>query len=319
MSNFLEKLTVSAPATVANLACGFDVLGLALDCDFHDELTVRLTNNAQVLEIVSIEGDEGKLPLKTEKNTAGVAAQIVYDKIVKKIPEASRYGVEIFLKKCMPFASGLGSSAASAVAGAYAINELFGSVFSKIELLDACVRGEEVADGALHADNVGPSLLGGITLVADNEFLDIYNIPVPEGLALVMIYPHITILTKDSRSVISSSVDLKNCVRQNANLGATIVALYNSNYNLLSSSMKDVIIEPQRQSLIPYFSNIQKAAFDAGALACSISGAGPSIFSLCKKENAQNIYDQLKLTLKKVDYSYDIFISNINLEGVKVI
>ena len=319
MNNFLEKITVSAPATVANLACGFDILGLALECDFHDELTAKLTNNAGVLEIVSIEGDEGKLSLNTKKNTAGVAGQVIYDRIIQNIPEAANYGVEILLKKCMPFASGLGSSAASAVAGAYAINELFGSVFAKVELLEACVRGEQVADGALHADNVGPSLFGGITLISDNKSLNIHKIPVPKDLVLVMIYPHITILTKESRSLISPTVALKDCIRQNANLASSIVALYNSDYNLLGSAMKDVIIEPQRQPLIPFFSNIQKSAFDAGALACSISGAGPSIFSLCKKNKVERVYEQLQLTLKKVNYNYDIFISNINLEGVKVI
>jgi len=180
----------------------------------------------------------------------------------------------------MPFGSGLGSSAASAVAGVMAINELLKRPLQKREMLPFAVLGEQIADGAYHADNVAPSLLGGMIFIRDNATLDVHRLPLMKGLQATVIYPHIEILTKDARDVLSKDIELKQHIEQNGNLGGLIVGLYNSDLDLIRRSLQDAIIEPQRAQLIPGFYQVKEAALNAGALGCSISGAGPSIFAL---------------------------------------
>ena len=302
-------IKVFAPATVANVACGFDILGFALEKP-GDEIIARFSTTAG-LKITSITGAKRKLPFEVEKNTAGFAAL----KLLEHLGEEKR-GIEFKIHKKMPFGSGLGSSAASAAAGVMAINELLKRPLTKRELLPFAVLGEQIADGAYHADNVGPSLLGGMQLIRDNASLDIHRLFLPKGLHATVIYPHIQILTKDSRAILKDKVSLAQSIQQNGNIAALIVGLYNSDLDLIKRSLQDVIIEPQRAKLIPGFYEVQEAALNRGALGCSISGSGPSIFAL-----SANSYlaEELGFVMQKVfttlKIKSQVFISKINQEG----
>lgn len=303
-------IKVFAPATVANVACGFDVLGFALDKP-GDEIIVRFSDEPG-LKITKITGvKKDKLPYDVEKNTAGFAAQ----RLLEHLGETKR-GIEFEIHKKMPFGSGLGSSAASAVAGVMAINELLRRPLTKRELLPFAVQGEQIADGAWHADNVAPSLLGGIIFIRDNETLDVHRLPVPKGLSAVVIYPHIKILTKDARAVLSDQTSLKNAITQTGNLGGLIVGLSTANLDLISRSLKDVIVEPQRAQLIDGFYEVQEKAMAAGAMGCSISGAGPSIFALCSNSLiAENAARDMQAVFTAKGIESQSFISPINQEG----
>ena len=266
-------IKVFAPASVANVACGFDILGFALEKP-GDEIIVRFSDKPG-LRITKITGVKGKLPYEIERNTAGFAAQ----KLLEYIGENGR-GIDMEIHKKMPFGSGLGSSAASAVGGAIAVNELLGCPLTKREVLPFAVLGEQIADGAYHADNVAPSLLGGMILIRSNAELDVHQLPVPAGMYATVLYPNVEILTKDARSVLCDKVPLDKTIAQCGNLGGLIVGLFNADFDLIGRSLHDVIIEPQRAQLIPHFYDVKEAALGAGALGCSISGAGPSIFAL---------------------------------------
>lgn len=304
-----KEIKVFAPASVANVACGYDILGFALNKP-GDEIFGRLVDK-QGLRIVKITGDKGKLPYEVEKNTAGFAAQ----RLLEHLGEEKR-GIEIEIHKKMPFGSGLGSSAASAAAGVMIINELLDRPLSKRELLPFAVAGEEIADGAYHADNVGPSLMGGMVLIRDNATLDVHKLATPEGLYATVVYPHVKILTRDARAVLSDTITLKKMIAQTGNLGSLIVGLYNSDLGLISRSLNDVIIEPQRAQLIPDFHKVKEAALKAGVLGCSISGAGPSIFALSANQTiAEQAGEAMRQVFDSINIENELFISTINQEG----
>lgn len=304
-----KSIKVFAPASVANVAVGFDILGFALEKP-GDEIIIR-EGSEPGLKITQITGAKNKLSYDVEKNTAGFAAL----QLLKHIGEEDR-PLEMEIHKKMPFGSGLGSSAASAVAGVYGVNEFLKTGLTKYDILPFAVAGEQIADGAWHADNVAPSLLGGIVLVRDNESLDVKKIHVPNGLQAVVIYPHIEILTKDSRNILKDIVPFKDLISQTGNLSSFIAALYTSDFEMMRRSLKDVIVEPQRAHLIPYFYEMKAMAYDLGCIGFSISGAGPSMFALCDNsliaekigEAAKKLYTQNKI---EVDY----YLSKINLEG----
>ena len=302
-------IKVFAPASVANVACGYDILGFALNKP-GDEIVGRFVDKSG-LRIVKITGDKGKLPYEIEKNTAGFAAQ----RLLEHLGEEKR-GIEIEIRKKMPFSSGLGSSAASAVAGVMIINELLKRPLTKRELLPFAVAGEELADGAYHADNVGPSLMGGMILIRDNPTLDVHKLVTPVGLQATVVYPHVKILTRDARAVLSDTTTLKKTVAQTGNLGALIVGLYRSDFDLIGRALQDVIIEPQRAQLIPHFYEVKEAALKAGALGCSISGAGPSIFALSANSLiAERAGEAMKRVFEDNKIKNQLFISTINHEG----
>lgn len=305
-----QEVRVFAPATVANVAVGFDILGFAIDAP-GDEIVVRFTSQ-KGLKISSITGTgEKQLPYDTEKNTASYSALCLLRHLNKE-----ELGIEMEIHKKMPFGSGLGSSAASSVAGVVAVNELLGAPLSKAELLAFAVAGEELADGAYHADNVAPSLLGGITFIRDNPSLDVHQINVPDELYASVVYPQVEILTRDSRNILSKDVSLQKCIQQTGNLGALIIGLERSDYNLISRALKDVIIEPQRAQLIPHFYAVQKAALSAGALGCSISGAGPSIFALSRgKKTATVVAQQMHNIFTQNHINCQQYVSAINTKG----
>ena len=300
---------IFAPASVANIACGYDILGLALEKP-GDEIIAHFTDK-KGLKITKIMGSRKKLPTEIEKNTAGMAAL----KMLEHLGESER-GIALEIHKKMPFGSGLGSSAASAVGGVMAINELLGRPLTMREMLPFAVLGEQVADGSYHADNVGPSLLGGMQLIRSNATLDIHRLHVPKGLYATVVYPHVKVLTKDSRSILSDQTTLEKCIEQTGNIAGFIVGLYNGDFDLIGRSLQDAIIEPQRAQLIPHFYDVKNAALEAGALGCSISGAGPSIFALSANSLiAEQVGEKMTQIFTDNKIKNELFICTINQEG----
>lgn len=304
-----KVVKIFAPATVANVAVGYDHLGFAIDKP-GDEIIVR-EGKEPGLKITSITGAKGKLPYEVEKNTAGFAAQ----RFLEFLGEEKR-PLYMEIRKKMPFGSGLGSSSASAVGGVYAIDRFLRTQMEKRDLLRFAVAGEQVADGAWHADNVAPSLLGGMILIRDNPTLDIIKLHVPIGLQAVVIYPHIQVLTKDSRDILSDQVSFKASVQQVANAASFVAGMFHSDFGLIKRSLTDLIVEPQRAKLIPHFYKIKEIALQLGALGFSISGAGPSMFALCDNTlTAENIQESVQSFLKEKKIKNKIYVSGINQEG----
>ncbi|MFN8436505.1 MAG: homoserine kinase [Cytophagales bacterium] len=308
----MSSIKVFAPATVANVVCGFDVLGFALH-NPGDEVIIRKTNQSGV-KIKSIQGDNGRLPLDPEKNTVGVSV-INYLKHI-----GSDQGVEIELIKNMPLGSGLGSSSASTVAGVFAINELLGSPLKREELLPFAMEGERLACGSAHADNVAPALLGGFVLVRSYAPLDVVKLPTPKDMYCSVVHPHIEVQTKDARQILPKQIFLKDAVTQWGNVAGLVSGLYESNYELIGRSLKDVIVEPVRSILIPGFMQVKESALNAGAIGGGISGSGPSIFALCKsKETAIKVNEAMKSVFDRINIGSDSYISEVNSEGPRVI
>lgn len=302
-------IKVFAPASVANVACGFDTIGFALEKP-GDDIIVRLSDKPG-LRITKITGAQGKLPYEVEKNTAGFAAQ----KLLEHLGEQDR-GIEMEIHKKMPFGSGLGSSAASAVAGVMAINEILKRPLEKRALLPFAAMGEQLASGSLHVDNVAPSLLGGFIFIRENASFDVHRLPVPPGLYASVIHPEVNIMTKDARNILSDKVNFQDSIAQGGNLGGLIIGLYNGDIDLIKRSLTDKIVEPQRAKLIPHFYEVQKSALDAGALGCSISGAGPSIFALSANSLiAENVGEVMKKVFHDAKIEHTLYLSKINQEG----
>ena len=309
----MKQIKAFAPATVANVACGFDVLGFALEQP-GDTCTIRLKEEPGIV-IKSITGDEGKLPLDPSQNTIS----LVISEYLKAIGKES-LGVEIELEKGMPLKSGLGSSAASSVVGVYALNKLLGEPLSKEKLLPFAMEGERLACGSAHADNVAPVLMGGFVLVRSYDPLDIVELPTPPKLYATVIHPHIEVKTKDARSILRKEIELKDAVNQWGNLGGLIAGIYKEDYALIGRSLTDSIVEPVRSLLIPGFDSAKAAALKAGALGCSISGSGPSIFALSdNKETAKEIADGMQAVFDDLNILNQVFISKINSEGPRII
>lgn len=303
-------IRVFAPATIANVACGFDQLGLALSQP-GDEVVVRFSDSPGLV-ITHITGADGKLSCDPMQNTAGVSALAMLHAIGK-----TDLGIEMEIYKKMPLGSGLGSSAASAVAGVFAVNELLDCPFDKKGLLPFALEGEFLAHKAYVADNVSASLLGGIVLLKDVETnLDVQPLPVPSELYAVVVYPHVEVLTKSARAILSPTITLKQHIEQSANLAGLVVGLFQSDYELISRSLKDVVIEPQRAHLIPHFYLLKEAAIQAGALGCSISGSGPSVFALCKgHETAGMVKSAMQQIFIDAGIPFDVFLSTVNTKG----
>lgn len=310
-----KEVRVFAPATVANVAVGYDILGFAINRP-GDEIVARFNPELEGLEITAITGTGDKvLPFDVELNTAGVSAQRLLEHL-----GMTDIGIELEVHKKMPFGSGLGSSAASSAGAVVAINELLGAPLSRESLLYFTVLGEVVADGSFHADNVAPSLVGGITLIRSNESLDIHHLPVPKNLHVAVIHPELEILTKDARAVLSDTIPLNTAVHQMGSLASFIVALYANDLPLLGRSLHDFIIEPQRKQLIKGFDEVKAAAMARGAMGCSISGAGPSMFALCDSGYlAQAVGQGMIEAFAAQGIDSQLFVSPINQKGVVVL
>ncbi|UCE08737.1 MAG: homoserine kinase, partial [bacterium] len=263
-----DQIHIFAPATVANVACGFDILGFAID-NPGDEVILTKKKDPGV-SISKITGDQSELPIDPEKNTAGVAV-LTFLKYLK-----SNQGIDIELHKKMPLGSGLGSSAASAVASVFAANILLDNPLDKQQLLPFALEAEKIACGVAHADNAAPALLGGFVLIRSYDPLDVVRISTPQKLFCTIIHPQIEIRTEDARKILKKEILFKDAIIQWGNIAGLIAGLIKSDYGLIQRSMQDVIIEPVRSILIPRFQEIKNAAIGAGALGCSISGSGPS-------------------------------------------
>ena len=268
----MDELKVFAPGTVANLGPGFDVLGLALERP-GDTIAARRTGTPGV-RIASIEGDDGVLSTQAEKNTAGIAALQVLRRV------ESRIGVELDVVKGLPLGSGLGSSAASAAAAAVGVNHLLGEPLTPLDLVACCVEAETVVSGR-HADNVAPAVLGGLVLVRTIDPLDVWRLPVPRELHIVVVTPVFELPTRVAREALPDTVPMGTLVQNSANLSALVHALHSNDLALLGRALDDKIVTPARSPLIPGCDRVIEAARAAGALASSISGAGPSMFALC--------------------------------------
>ncbi|MBO0340173.1 MAG: homoserine kinase [Bacteroidota bacterium] len=306
----MEEIKVFCPATIANVSCGFDVLGLALD-SVGDQMTVRKTSDKGI-HITKIMGQ--KLPLETENNVAGVAGLALLEK--------SDYdgGFEIEIDKRIKPGSGIGSSAASSTGAVWAMNELLGKPFSKLELVEFAMQGEKLASDVAHADNVAPAIYGGFTLVRSYEPLDIIPIPTPSELYATVIHPQIEIKTSDSRKILKTTISMQQGIQQWGNLGGLVAGLFQNDYDLIGRSLHDYIVEPIRSILIPAFDDIKANALKAGALGSGISGSGPSIFALSKgEETAKKVAESMKNTYQNIGVDFDIHISKVNSQGVKKI
>lgn len=304
----MEELKIFAPATVANLSCGFDVLGCCLE-NVGDQMLIR-KNDLNKIRITRITGQD--LPLETDRNVAGVAVQALLKE------SGSTQGFDIEIDKKIKAGSGIGSSAASSAGAVYAVNKLLGETFSKNDLIKFAMEGERLASGNAHADNVAPALLGGFSLVKSYDPLEIIKLPSPPELRMVILHPLIEIKTRDSRAVIRQNVSLQKAISQWGNLGALVSSLYTEDYALLGRSLKDEIIEPFRSILIPHFEKLKAIALENGALGFGISGSGPSVFAMCKgEENAENVRDNLGAYYADKNIAFELHLSKINTQGIK--
>lgn len=304
-----NEIKIFSPATVANVACGFDVLGFCLD-SVGDDMVIRKTDKKGIY-ITKIEGFD--LPFEAKLNVAGVAALAMYNAINVD------FGFEIEIYKNIKPGSGIGSSAASAVGSVFGMNELLGRPFNKTQLTEFAIKGEAIASKCEHADNLAPALFGGFTLVKGISPMQILSIPSPDDLYATIIHPQIEIKTSESRAVLPKNVPLVDAIAQWANLGSLIHALHTSDYDLISDSLNDVIVEPYRSKLIPHFDDVKKAALKSGALGAGISGSGPSIFSLSKSiQTALNVKVAMNDVYSKTGIEFEIHVSKINTEGIKI-
>jgi len=302
-----------APATVANVSCGFDIFGFAIE-EPGDVVEIQRRDEPGII-IKDIFGDGGRLPRNPEKNAVtGVMIHLL------KHLGIEDFGCEVTLHKNMPLGSGMGSSAASAVAGVVAMNELLDCPLTRTELLPFAMEGERIASGSAHADNVGPALLGGFVIIRSYNPLDVFSIPVPNDLYCTLVHPDIEINTKDARYILRDEVSLKNTISQMGNVAGLVAGLMKQDYDLISRSMVDVIIEPVRSILIPDFDKVKQAALDHGALGCSISGSGPSMFALSRGiEHAKKVGEVMKSTFLEAGIESGTHVSLINQGGPLII
>lgn len=305
-----RECTAFAPASVSNVACGFDIMGFALDAP-GDRVTARFSDQPGV-RIGKVTG--ARLPMDPAANTAAapVAAMLRH--------AGDSRGVEIDIHKGVPIGGGIGSSAASAVAAATAANALLGTGLSARELLPFAIEGEKIASGAVHVDNLAPSLLGGFILVRGYDPIDLVPVDVPANLWCVVLHPHMEIRTIDSRRVLPAAVPLKDLVRQTGNAAGLVAGLAGEDFGLIGRSLVDVVAEPARKHLIPGFDAMKAAALGAGALGCSISGSGPSLFALCASgESASTIGESMGKILPPLGLNFTVYVSRVGGAGARII
>lgn len=306
----MTSIKIFSPATVANVSCGFDVLGFCLDT-IGDEMVIHKTSKKGI-RITKIEG--AKLPFEIEKNVAGVSALAMYEALNPNC------GFDIEIYKNIKPGSGIGSSSASASGSVFGMNVLLGNPLDKSELTKYALKGEALASQCEHADNIAPTIFGGFTLVRSVNPIDILQLPTPNDLYATLIHPHIEIKTAEARAILPEKVALQDAIMQWSNLGSLVHALHTDNYDLLGNSLNDIIVEPYRKQLIPHFDILKTKALKAGALGCGISGSGPSVFALSKGEAAaKEVEITMQSVYSKTDISFYTFVSKINTEGIKII
>ena len=306
----MNGVRLFSPATISNLSCGFDVLGLCLET-IGDYMEI-IKSKKKGIYISSIIGE--KIPYDIKKNVAGVASEALIDSLK---PD---FGFEIKIDKKIKPGSGIGSSAASSVGAVVGINHLLGNPFKLKELIPYALEGEKLACGSKHADNVAPAILGGITLVRSTKPIDIIKLPIPKNLKAIIIHPKIEIKTADARKVLDKSIPLDKASQYWANLGAFVSSLYENNYELMKKSIVDNIIEPKRSKLIPMFDSLKRIANDNDSIGCGISGSGPSVFSLANGlKTAKIINNSFKKIYEETGIPFKTYVSDINKSGVKIL
>ncbi len=306
----MEEIKIFCPATIANISCGFDVLGVALD-SVGDEMVIRKVPRKGIY-ITKLVGQD--LPLETERNVAGVAA------LALMAESDYEGGFEIEIYKKIKAGSGIGSSAASSAGAVWGINQLLMKPFPTSKLVEFAMEGERLASGVAHADNVAPALFGGFTLVRSYEPLDIIPINSPSKLYATVIHPQIEVKTSDSRKILKTNITLKDGIKQWGNVGGLVAGLFTEDYDLIGRSLIDHIVEPIRSILIPGFDDIKSKSLEAGALGCGISGSGPSIFAFSKGEDiAQKVALAMSNIYKNIEIDYDVHVSKFNTKGIKIL
>jgi homoserine kinase len=306
-----QSATAFAPASIGNVAVGFDVLGHSFQA-IGDRVTARRSTGPGV-RIASISGTVAELPREPERNTAGMAVL----SMVRDL--ALDFGIELSIEKGIPLGSGLGGSAASAVAGVVAANALLPAPLDKLRLLKFAMQGEEVASGSVHVDNIAPSLYGGLVLTVGIDNPNVKQIPVPASVRCVLVHPHMMLSTREARKILTRSIDLSDVIWQTANLAGFLAGCYTGDLQLIRESLQDVIIEPQRKVLIPGFEAVKDGALRNGALGCSISGAGPTIFAWCEAPDAERIRAAMVAGFAAHQLASDSWVSTLDPAGARVI
>jgi homoserine kinase len=306
-----QSATAFAPASVGNVAIGFDILGFAVDA-LGDRVTVA-RRPAPGVEIAAVRGVAGELPRAPGDNTAGRA--------LLALSEALRpdFGFRVEIDKGIPLGSGLGGSAASAVAAVVAANALLPQPLERIGLLGFALIGEAVASGSRHADNTAAALFGGLTLTVGIDHPRIKQIPVPAGIRAVIVHPHMFLATAKARAILKRNVELSDFVWQTAHLAGFISGCYTDDLDMIRASFEDVVIEPQRAALIPGFQEVRRAALDAGALGCSISGAGPTLFAWTLEGSAPAVLEAMRAEFTRRSLSSDGWVVELASAGARVI
>lgn len=305
----MQNVKVKCPATVANLVCGFDILGMALN-EPYDVMELKRIDKPGVI-IRNI--DPYNLPTDPEKNVAGVVLLSILEKMNNK------FGFEVEIEKHIKPGSGIGSSAASAAGAAVAANYLLGNIFSNDELVQFAMNGEKLASGVKHADNIAPCISGGINLIRCIHPLDIVTIPAPD-LHVTVVHPQIEVRTSDARQILRQQVLLKDAIKQWGNIAGLVTGFLKNDFDLIGRSLEDVIIEPVRSILIPGFEEVKIKCREAGALGGGISGSGPSVFMLSKDEpTAKNVKQVMSEVYERIGIDYNTYVTTINKKGVEVV
>jgi homoserine kinase len=307
----LQRATAFAPASVGNVAIGFDILGFAVDA-LGDRITVSRSANPGV-RITGSSGVVSDLPAEPERNTAGRAL------LALNVAVRPDFGFDMHIEKGIPLGSGLGGSAASAVGAVVAANALLDQPLSKLELLQFAMQGEAVASGSLHADNIAPSLFGGLVLTVGIDNPRVKRIPVPAGICAVIAHPHMFLSTKQARAILKREVTMSDFVWQTANLAGFISGCYTNDLELIREGLNDVVIEPQRRQLIPGFSAVRGAALAAGALGCSISGAGPTMFAWALGSEAEAVRRAMVSEFARHGVETDHWVVPVESDGARIV
>ena len=310
----MKEVKVTAPATIANLVCGFDILGMALKAPY-DEMTLSLSDEPG---IKIRHTDDYNLPESPENNVAGVALQaLLEDPIAIELKRP--IGFNLVVHKNIKPGSGLGSSAASSAGAVVAANHLLGNIFSKEDLVRFAMNGEKLAGGVKHADNVSPCIYGGVTLIRSIFPLDIIPLNSPD-LFVTIVHPQIEVRTSDARQILRKEVQLKDAIKQWGNIGGLIMGFMKNDSALIGRSLEDVLIEPVRSILIPGFDEVKRKCKEAGALGGGISGSGPSIFMMSEEEaTAKKIEEIMQNIYETIGVEYKTYVTGINPEGVKIV
>ncbi len=303
----INKIKVFAPASIANVSCGFDIFGFALP-NLGDFVEVWFNNTGKLI-IESISGADG-LPIEPELNVTTVAAQALLNAVGEK------RGISFTIQKTVMPGSGLGSSSSAAVAGAFAVNELLGNPFTRKELLKFAGVGEQLASNQLHFDNVAPSLLGGFCVIRSNKEMDVLSISYPSDLWVVAAHPQVEIKTKDAKHLLGKTISISDAVIQWGNVAGLVLGLTSNNYGLIGRSMVDMLAEPKRLKLIPHYNEAKKATLAAGAIGTNIAGSGPTIFSFCQgQKSAKKVMQVYKEVYASSNLAVNYYISKINPKG----